>query len=93
MGGGLSVGAATISAGYHAWNENLEWKSEDEVGLLLHSHCDFSLLTLEDTSSRGVCRDGSVMLMCAPRNFATTVLVLPRPGFLLMDVTIFLAQP
>jgi hypothetical protein len=42
-------GAATIDAGYHAWDENKK-KTEEEVGLLPHSH--FSLLTLvEETSS------------------------------------------
>jgi len=43
--------------------------------------------------SRGVCRDGSVTLMCAQRSSTTTDLVLPRPGFLLIDVTRFLSQP
>lgn len=51
LGGGLLAGAATIDAGYHAWDESKE-RSEEEVGLLPYSHSDLSLLTLvEETSS------------------------------------------
>ena len=51
IGGGLLAGAATIGAGYHAWDENKKARTEEEVGLLL-SHSDFSLLTrVEETSS------------------------------------------
>ena len=50
IGGGLLAGAATIDAGYHAWDEN-KGRSEEEVRLLPHSHSDFPLLTLiEETS-------------------------------------------
>lgn len=45
------AGAATIGAGYHAWDENKKGRTEEEVGLLPYSHSDFSLLTLEETSS------------------------------------------
>jgi len=51
IGGGLLAGAATIGAGYHAWDENKKGRTEEEVGLLPYSHSDFSLLTLEETSS------------------------------------------
>ena len=30
------AGAATIGAGYHAWNENKKRRTEEEVGLLLY---------------------------------------------------------
>ena len=39
------AGAATINAGYHAWDEN-KGRSEEEVRLLPFSHFDFTLLTL-----------------------------------------------
>ena len=54
IGGGLLAGAATISAGYHAWDEDKEGRTEEEVSLLPHSHSDFSLLTLvvEERSRR-----------------------------------------
>jgi hypothetical protein len=32
IGGGLLAGAATIHAGYHAWDENKEGRTEEEVG-------------------------------------------------------------
>lgn len=38
------AGAATIGAGYHAWDENKEGRTEEEVGLLSHSHSDFPCL-------------------------------------------------
>ena len=37
------TGTATIDAGYHAWDEN-KGRSEDEVGLLLHSYLTFPYL-------------------------------------------------
>ena len=37
IGGGLLAGAATINAGYHAWDEN-KGRTEEKVGLLPHSH-------------------------------------------------------
>jgi len=77
IGGGLLAGTATIDAGYHAWDKK---KREGE-------------LKRKNKLSRGICRDGSVMLMCAQRSSATTVLVLPRPGFSSTDVTIFQTQP
>jgi hypothetical protein len=50
IGGGLLAGAAAIGAGYHAWEEN-KGRTEEEVGLLPHSHSDFSLLTLVEETS------------------------------------------
>jgi hypothetical protein len=50
IGGGLLAGTATISAGYHAWDENKE-RTEEEVGLLPHSYSDFSPLTLVEEAS------------------------------------------
>ena len=50
IGGGLLAGAATIGAGYHAWNEN-KGRSEEEVRLLSHPRSDVSLLTLVEETS------------------------------------------
>jgi hypothetical protein len=50
IGGGLLAGTATIDAGYHAWDEN-KGRSEEEVGLLSHSHSGVSLLTLVEETS------------------------------------------
>ena len=44
------AGAATIDAGYHAWDEN-KGRSEEEVGLLPFPHFDFTLLTLVEETS------------------------------------------
>ena len=94
IGGGLSVGASLIGGGYHAWRQNGDKKiSDEQVSFLLHYY-DFSR-TYHRRRNKfllGVSRDGYVMLMRAPRSSATTVLVAPRPGFLLRDVTRFLAQ-
>ena len=44
IGGGLLAGATTISAGYHAWDENKEKRTEEEVGLIPHSRSNFPRL-------------------------------------------------
>jgi hypothetical protein len=94
LGGGLLAGAALIGGGYFAWHEHEKKKTEEEVSFLLHYY-DFlrTYHRRRNKPSLGVPRDGSVMLMRAPRSSATTVLVTPRPGSLLRDVTRFLAQP
>jgi hypothetical protein len=94
LGGGLLAGAALLGGGYYAWHEHEKKKTEEEVSFLPH-YSDFALTyhRRRNKPSRGVLRDGSVMLMRAPRSSATRVLVPPRPGFLLRDVTRSLAQP
>jgi hypothetical protein len=48
------AGATTISAGYNAWDENKEKRTEEEVGLIPHFHSNFSLLTLIKEASPDV---------------------------------------
>jgi len=50
IGGWLLAGAATIGAGYHAW-DNKGPRTEEEVGLLPYSHSDISLLNLVTETS------------------------------------------
>ena len=93
MGGGLLVGTALLDGGYHAWQQD-DRKSEQDVSSL-SSYYDFSRTyrRRRNKPSLGAPRDGCVMPMRAQRSFETTVLVVPRRGFLLRDVTRFLVQP